>query len=182
MTDSTAPRGDCGGLDEFLSKVNSAKKVGRLMGADEKGNKNVDLPAWFERRGIRTFAVDSGLGRVLCRVPRVTIDTKGADDIPEDQMVPLIMAALVTLPETWVGEETFALKCGVEVKEGERLPTPSAVLAATKRRDKTYDDAAALSDQRDYLTCLPKSLPGQVFIGLGYMTLAPLPSDPTPSA
>jgi len=177
----TSARADCGGLDEFLSKVNSDKKVSRLMGADEKGSKNVELPAWFERRGIRTFAVDSGLGRVLCRVPRVTLDSKDRDDIPEEQMVPLIVAALTSLPEAWVGEETFTLKCGVEIKEGERLPGPNTVYAATKGTDGLAKDAAALGDMRDYLACLPKSLPGQVFIGLGYMTLAPLPMDPTPS-
>lgn len=173
MADVEAPRGDCGGLDEFMARLAKDKnKVGRLLGPDDKGNKFVEFPVWFERRGLRTFAVDSGLGKVLCRIPRLTIDVKG-DEIPEEQLVPLILSAIVSLPTNWRGEETFALKCGVEIKDGETLPSPQHVY------NSSVGKPDALQDQRDYLSCLPKSLPGQVFIALGYMAIAPLPLDPT---
>lgn len=176
-----------GGLDEFLVKINAEKKVGRVMGADEKGNKNVDLPAWFERRGIRTFVVDSGLGPVLCRTLRRTIDREGEKDIPEEVLVPAVLEALVKIPPTWCGEETFDLykttNVLLKVEDGKPLPSPAEVLLGTALPANATPEqrAAAFEAQKNYLACLPRSLPGQVFIGLGYMNLAPLPMDPTPA-
>lgn len=169
--------GSCGGLDDFFSSMKKAGKVQRLMGADEKGSKTVDLPSWFDRRGLRTFFVDSGLGLVKCRVPRLSVKTEG-DEIPEAQMIPLILAALVSLPNSWKGEESFELACGIKVVDGEALPTPIEVYQKTTAH-AVKNAAEALADQTDYLACLPKSLAGQVYIGLGYMSLAPLPTDPT---
>lgn len=162
--------GGVGGLDDLLAKINADKKVARLMGADDEGKKNVDFPAWFDRRGLRTFSVDTGLGKVLCRVPRTTIEGK-VEDIPEDQIIPLIVRSLVTIPATWKAEETMRFGAnGPEVTEGSPLPAP------------TTFHAAPVDQQKDYLACLPKSLQVQVWIGLSYMALAPLPSDPQPSA
>lgn len=176
--------GGVGGLDEFLSKVNKDKKVARLLGPDSAGNKNVDLPPWFERRGVRTFAVDSGLGRVLCRTLRRTIDRDKDADIAEEVLVPAVLEAIIKIPETWVGEESFPLIGALKVVEGEPLPSPSTVLMATAVAASATPEAKAASfeAQRNYLACLPRSLPTQVFVGLSYMDLAPLPADPTPAA
>lgn len=185
MTDRPDARGGIGGLDEFLDKINGSKKIARLMGPDEKGNKSVDLPSWFERRGVRTFSINSGLGLVSCRVPRFNVaDTKG-EEIPDEQMIPLILSAIVKVPEAWACEETFALKCGITMEEGKALPSPVEVMQKTTAHGASGKPNAvreASDDQRDYLVCLPKSLAGQVFIALGFMAQAPLPLDPTPSA
>lgn len=159
-----------GGLDDLLAKINEQKKVARLMGSDDKGRRDIDLPAWFTRKGLRKFEVDTGLGVVSCIVPRATLDV-AVEDASEEQIVPLIVRTLVKIPSTWLAEEEmkFGAK-GPEIKEGDALPQPSAFY-------KSDFDA-----QRDYLSCLPRSLQQQVWIGLSFMALPPLPSDPQPSA
>lgn len=168
----------CGGLDEFFDRLKKdGNKVQRLLGPDEKGSKSVELPSWFERRGLRTFFIDSGVGTVKCRVPRLVVKAEG-EEIPEAQMIPLILASLVSLPNAWKGEESFTLRCGIGITDGQALPAPTEVYQRTTAY-AVKDAEAALEDQRDYLSCLPKSLAAQVFIALGYMALAPLPTDPT---
>lgn len=164
------PRGGVGSLDELLERLNKEKKAGRMMGPNEQGEENYDFPSFFSRTGVRLYEIDTGLGIVKCRTPRVTIENKtgNPEDIPESQLIPFIVRSLVELPGDWLSEESFAFKDlpKVVAEQGKPLPSPSLF----------YD--APLAAQQEYLLCLPKSLGTQVFIATGYMALPPLPARP----
>lgn len=162
-----APTSDCGGLDEFLARLETNRRL-QPLAADEK-EEAVELPGWFHRTGIRNFEVDTGLGRVKCRVPK-SLAGRNPDDKPkEEEIVPFVVRALRALPQDWRMEETVILR-GRTYAEGAPVPAP----------DLFYD--ATLEEMRDYLDQLPKSLPVQVMLGLGFMQYPPLPLGSTASA
>ena len=168
-----------GSIEDAMALIKKSGKIARLTGPDKDGKKDVDLPAWYTRTGIRSFEVDTGLGIVKCRVPKDTVEEDDKGDLREDQLIPLVIHALRAIPDFWKAEETlvFTMVEGKDaassvlltISEGQPLPSPDRF------------GSAPLATMRDYLHNLPKSLLTQVFLGIGYNSLAWLPVDPTPA-
>lgn len=152
-----------GGVDEILKEVQGKRLKPMTVQEGPDAVEAVELPAWFRRTGIRLFEIDTGLGIVKCAVPR--IERKDASRNPsEEELQHTVFMSLREIPD-WMFEEATHLN-GKRFEPGDPIPQPHELKASNPQMVQLY------------LVNLPRSIPHQVVLALGFMGLPPLPVDP----